>query len=227
MTPEELLADVRAELAPEENRVVAGIAAGEVPLRVVGVLAAEEMRIVASDWRSFLTLASRAPDAATRTFFTSLAQGEALALPLLGPLSTAAGVDPATHRPRPGCQAYPAFLAWLALNADPAAAALAVLANFSAWGDYCASIAGALREHHGLDDDACAFFDFFATPAPDLEEQALAAVGAGLDAGRPLDDAREHGRLLQAYEGMFWNSLAEDASQDDKAHWRGATAPVR
>jgi hypothetical protein len=113
------------------------------------------------------------------------------------------------YQPLPGCQAYPSFLAWLALNADPAAATLAILVNFSAWGDYCATLAQALRTHYGLTDEACGFFDFFATPAPELEEQAIAAVQAGLDAGRSLDEALEHGRMLQAFELMFWNTLAD------------------
>jgi hypothetical protein len=182
------------------------------PLSVVGALALEEQRIVASDWRSFLTLAARCGEPAGRAFFGALAQGEGLALPTLAPLVAACGVDEAAaraYRPLPGCQAYPSFLAWLALNAEPAAATLAILANFSAWGGYCATIAEALRNHYGLTDEACGFFDFFATPAPELEEQAIAAVQAGLDAGRPLDEAREHGRLLQAYELMFWNTLAD------------------
>jgi len=208
----DLLDAIRRDLAPDEteNRFVPLVAQGKAPLSAVGALAAEEQRIVASDWRSFLTLAARAPEPAARGFFTGLAQGESLALPMLTPLATAAGLDEAAvraYRPRPGCQAYPAFLAWLALNADPAAAVLAILANFAAWGGYCATLAAGLREHYGFGDEECAFFDFFAGPAPELEEQALAAVQAALDAGVPLDAARDHGRLLQAYELMFWNTL--------------------
>jgi hypothetical protein len=88
--------------------------------------------------------------------------------------------------------------------------AVALTANFSAWGGYCATIAGALREHYGFTDEQCAFFDFFAAPAPDLDRQATAAVQAGLDAGR-LDErrARQYGRLLQHYEAMFWSALGE------------------
>lgn len=210
----DLLADIRDFLAPDhdENRLVALIARGEAPLALIGALAAEEQRIVASDWRSFLTLAARCPDPAGRAFFGALAQGEGLVLPKLAPLAAACGMDDVAvrnYRPLPGCQAYPAYLAWLALNAEPAAAALAVVANFAAWGRYCATIAGALRAHHDFDDEACGFFDFFATPAPELTEQAIATVQAAMDDGRSLADAREYGRLLQAYEMMFWNTLAD------------------
>jgi hypothetical protein len=209
---QDLLDTIRRELAPGEtaNRFVPLVAQGKAPLSAIGALAAEERAIVASDWRSFLTLAARAPEPAARGFFTALAQGESLALPMLTPLAAAAGLDEAAvraYQPQPGCQAYPAFLAWLALNAEPAAAVLAILANFAAWGGYCATVGVGLREHYGFGDDACAFFDFFATPVPELEEQALAAVQAGLDAGVPLDAARDHGRLLQGYELMFWSTL--------------------
>lgn len=83
------------------------------------------------------------------------------------------------------------------------------MANFSAWGSYCATVAQALRAHYGFDDASCAFFDFFAAPPPGGDEPALAVVQAGLDAGRGTDEAREYGRLLQSYELMFWNTLAE------------------
>jgi hypothetical protein len=207
----DLLDTIRRELAPDEeaNRFVPLVEQGKAPLSAIGALAAEELRIVPSDWRSFLTLAARSPEPAARGFFTGLAQGESLALPMLPPLATIAGINPEDYQPRPGCQAYSSFVAWLALNAEPAAAVLAILANFAAWGGYCATIAAALREHYGVADEACAFFDFFATPVPELEEQALAAVQAGIDSGVSLDDARDHGRLLQGYELMFWNTLAE------------------
>ncbi|MFF7994362.1 hypothetical protein ACFZDG_31860 [Kitasatospora xanthocidica] len=43
-------------------------------------------------------------------------------------------VAPEARPPLPGCQAYPAYLAWLALNGRPSAAAAALVANFAAWG---------------------------------------------------------------------------------------------
>ncbi len=42
--------------------------------------------------------------------------------------------EAASYEPLPGCQAYPAYVAWLALNASPADVVLALTANFSAWG---------------------------------------------------------------------------------------------
>ena len=211
-----LLESVQQELAPHEddNRLVPLARDGRAPRAVLAALAAEEHRIVRSDWRSFLTLAARAEDEPTREFFGGLAQGESVALKALPALAAALGMDEAAvraYQPQAGCQAYPSYLAWLALNAEPADVVVAVTANFAAWGAYCADIAQALRTHYGLDDEACAFFDFFAAPPPDGEQQAIAAVQAGIDAGRATDYAREYGRLFQSYELMFWNTLADQA----------------
>jgi hypothetical protein len=213
----DLLAEARAALAPAEkdNRLVPLIVSGAAPRSVFATIAAEERRIVPSDWRSFLILASRCTEPNARELFTGLAAGESLALGKLAGLADATGQDTAAlraYQPEAGCQAYPAYLAWLALFGEPADVVVALIANFAAWGDYCATIATAMREHYGFDDDACAFFDFFATPAPELEEQAVAALTAGMAAGRQdRDEAMTYGRLFQSYELMFWNTIADGA----------------
>ncbi|MBB5156786.1 transcriptional regulator [Saccharopolyspora phatthalungensis] len=213
---QDFLTSLQEELALNEgdNRFVPLVQEGRVSRTVLAVLAAEEHRIVASDWRSFLTLAGRAQGSAVREFFAGLAQGEGMAWQALPPLSAALGMDAAavrSYRPQAGCQAYPAYLAWLALNAEPADVVVAVTANFAAWGSYCAAIAEALRTRYGLDDEACAFFDFFASPPPDADEVASAALHEGIEAGLITDAAGEYGRLFQNFELMFWNTLADQA----------------
>jgi hypothetical protein len=213
----DLLTAARTELAPAEsaNRLVPMIAAGQAPRSVFATIAAEEHRIVPSDWRSFLTLASRSTERPAREFFAGLAQGEGLALDKLTALADATGLDDAAlrgYRPMAGAQAYPAYLAWLALNGEPADVVIALIANFAAWGSYCATIGKAMREHYGFADEACGFFDFFATPVPELDEQAVAAVQAGIDTGRQTDEAFTYGRLFQSYELLFWNTIADSAT---------------
>lgn len=210
----DLVAEVQRELALDKdaNRLIQLVAAGRVPLGVLGALAAEQHRIISSDWRTFLALAAQSTIPEGRAFFTALAGGEELALAKVADFATACGLDQdavRAYRPLPGCQAYPAYLAWLALNGKPLDALLAILVNFSAWGDYCATIATALRDRYGFDDTGCGFFDFFATPVPELARQATAALQAGLAAGWQPDEAIGYGRLLQGYEVMFWNTLAE------------------
>lgn len=202
---EDLIESVQAELAPrdDENRLVPLVASGEAPREVFERLAAEEYHIVRSDWRSCLTLAARAEQPEVRDWFAGLAAGEQLALGKLPALAA----EEERYEPQAGCQAYPSYFAWLALNAEPAEVVVGLYANFAAWGRYCASLAGAMRRHYGYDDEACAFLDFFATPPPDGHAQAVAAVQAGLDAGVVTRKVRRYARLVQSYELMFWNNL--------------------
>ncbi|WP_330228711.1 hypothetical protein OHA40_21670 [Nocardia sp. NBC_00508] len=207
-----LLDRIRAELAPyDDNRLVPRIAAGTAPRATLAAIAAEELRITDSDWRSVHTLAARADEPHARAFFSALAPGEQQAHHLLDGLVAAAGPDTGAQQPRPGCQAYPAFMAWLALNGAAAAVIAALYTNLAAFGRYCEAVAAGMREHYGFDDDACAFFDFYTADATEIEEKALAAVQAGLDSGRlDPDEARTYSRLFQSYELMFWNTLADE-----------------
>jgi thiaminase len=212
-TARDFLDSVHAELAPRdaENRLAPLIAEGAAPRSVFAAIAAEELHIVPSDWRSLHTLAARCDTPAARSYFSGLASGEEAALAKLAALAAAAGLDDdaaMAYEPRAGCQAYPAYFAWLALNGRPAEVAVALTANFGAWGSYCEAIARGMREHYEFADDACAFFDFFAAPFPD--DQAVAVVQEGLDSGAlDQDAARRYARLFQSYELMFWNTLAD------------------
>ncbi|MER7708480.1 transcriptional regulator, partial [Kitasatospora sp. NPDC097605] len=212
LAAEQQLHGLRAELTPpgeEQSAVVAQFAAGRGRLAVLAELAAQQQRVITSDRRSLLLLATRCADGPLGGWFAGLADGESAALRTLPALAAACG-PAADGAPLPGCQAYPAYLAWLALNGRPPAVAAALVANFAAWGGYCATLAGALRRFHGFGDEACAFFDFFAQPATALERAAAEALGpAGLTARPDLDAAHEYGRLLQAYEQLFWSTLAD------------------
>ncbi|MFF0886224.1 transcriptional regulator [Streptomyces sp. NPDC003456] len=213
----DLLIATTARLAPDPraNLLVPRIADGTAPRSVLAALALEQSWVIPADRRAFEHLAHRsaATDPRAAAFFTALAEGEVLAGERLTAFSRACGVDEereASYAPLPGCQAYPAYVSWLALGASPPDAVLALTANFSAWGGCCATIAAALRERYGFTDEACAFFDFFAQPSPDLDRLATDAVRAALDDDR-LDEAaaHRHGRLLQRYEAMFWSTLNE------------------
>ncbi|WP_328665550.1 transcriptional regulator [Streptomyces sp. NBC_00328] len=216
-TARELLEGVTGNLAPDPhaNRLLPLIARGAAQLGTLAALALEQRLVIAADHRAFVHLAQRsaAADAESAAFFATLAEGEAVAGDRLTAFAAAVGADEARaaeYEPLADCQAYPAYVAWLALNGEPADVVIALGANIAAWGGYCETIAEALRRHYGFDDEVCGFFDFFAEPAPDLEIKALAAVQAGLDAERiSLDDVLRHGRLLQAYEEKFWHALWE------------------
>ncbi|MDX3130320.1 transcriptional regulator [Streptomyces europaeiscabiei] len=211
-----LLESTTAQLAPapDANPLLPLIASGAAGLDTLAALAMEQGFVIAADLRSFRHLAERSAteEPAGAPLFEMLAEGEAVAAERLGAYAEACGVDggrAAAYEPLPGCQAYPSYVARLALTASPADVVIALSANFASWGGYCAAIAKALRHHYAFTDEACAFFDLFAEPSAELEERARTAVQAGWDAGR-IDEhlVARHGRLLQSYESMFWHTLA-------------------
>jgi hypothetical protein len=190
------------------NPLVARIAAGTAPRETLATLALEQHRVIPADRRAFLHLAQRTeatPEASA--FFEFLAEGEAVAGERLIAFAEACGADAIrlrTYEPLPGCQAYPAYVAWLALNAEPTDVVVALTSNFGEWGGYCATIAAALRERYGFTEEACGFFDFFAEPSPELERRATAAMQASKVNEGSVTTYRT---LLKAYEASFWNTL--------------------
>lgn len=215
----EALNRLRPRLAPVEaairsHRFLAAVAAARVPQERLRMIAGEQRRIIASDRRSFAQLAARFPESPAGDFFLSMADGEGRALALLDDYAAWLAIDEQwlrDYEPDPRAQAYPAFVSWLALNGSVSAVGLAFVANLAAWGDNCATVAAALRDGYGAGDEAVAFFEFFATPSPELRERALAAVQAGLDSGDDAVEAGRAARLLQAYELMFWDAVSGDA----------------
>ena len=200
------VAAVRAELAPlerclAEHRYLADLEAGRVPPESLLAFAGEQRAIVSSDRTSFEHLAERFSRPPAGDFFRELAAGEREALRRLAPFAAAVGLG-GDYEPLAGCQAYPAYVAWLALNGSPADVALAFLANLETWGRSCARMRDALRPRYGA--DAVGFFDFFAAPPAGFEERALALVAAGDPAS-----SRRAARLLQAYELLYWDTLAD------------------
>jgi hypothetical protein len=207
---------LRAELAEVErairsHRFLEELEAGRIDRGRLRTFAGAQRAIIASDRRSFAQLAARFPDPPAADLFLALAQGEGEALGLLAPLCAALGADAAWldgFEPAPGMQAYPSFLAWLALNGSRADAALALLVNLDAWGANCARMGAALRTRHRLDDAAVGFFRFFGDPAPALRRSALAVLAEGLEDGESPLRARWAARTLQACELAFWDALA-------------------
>jgi thiaminase len=212
----DLLAEARSELAPVEqairaHRFLDALDEGRVERDRLAALAGEQWTIIASDRRAFGFLASRFSRGLAGDFFLSMALGEGEALSLLRTYADWAGLDEAAlerYEPRPGCQAYTAFVSWLALNGDRADVALAFVANLAAWGANCGRVGRALREAYDAQEEDTAFFDFFATPPTGFEQQALAVIDEGLSAGESPLRAKRASRLLQAYELTFWDSLA-------------------
>jgi thiaminase len=213
----ELLRELRGELADVErsirsHRFLAALVEGRVPERRLMAFAGEQFAIVSSDRRSFAFLAARFPEPPAGDLFLSLAEGEGQALSLLAAFAGWLGLtgeELVAHEPDAGAQAYPAYVAWLALNGSRSDVVLAFLANLAAWGDNCGRVSASLRERYGAPEEAVAFFDFFATPPSGFEERALGVLDDALGAGDSPERARHAARMLQAYELRFWDALAE------------------
>jgi TENA/THI-4/PQQC family len=206
MDAAELLALVQTELASVArslagHRYLVELESGRVPLESLRVFAGEQRAIIVSDRSSFEHLMHRFPELPAADFFREMAAGEVEALRLLKRFAAAVGLG-GEYEPLAGCQAYPAYVAWLALNGSPADVALAFLVNLETWGRSCARMRDALRPAYG--DDAVAFFDFFAQAPAGFEEHALALVATG-----EPPSARRAARLLQAYELLYWDTLAD------------------
>jgi thiaminase len=138
----ELVAQTQGELADvaeaiRSHRFLELLRSRDVPRERLAALAGAQHMIVSSDRRSFAVLAARFPDGLASEFFLSLADGEGVALRRLQGLSEWLGMtdaEVAGYEPDPGTQAYPAFVAWLALNGSRADVVLAFLANLAVWG---------------------------------------------------------------------------------------------
>jgi thiaminase len=210
-----LVDQIRAELAPIDRKLashpfISALVGGEVPTESLARFAGEQHWIISSDRRSFAYLTARYADSAAGELFLSLSQGEGTALGHLSGFARWLGLDPgrlSEYEPTPGAHAYTAYVSWLALNGSATDVTVAFVANIAAWGANCGRAAAALRSQYDADDTAVAFFEFFATPAPGFEDQALAVIEAGLRAGDSPARARTAARLLQAYELMFWDTM--------------------
>ncbi|MFF4837568.1 hypothetical protein [Streptomyces sp. NPDC001315] len=106
------------------------IAQGAAGLETLAGFALGQRWVIAADRRSLRRLAERSvfePEVAA--CFGALAEGEALAAERLGAFAAACGVDEELaqgHESLPGCQACPAYIAWLAPGGVPADVVLAL-----------------------------------------------------------------------------------------------------
>jgi hypothetical protein len=216
-SPRDLLASIRREAASvmTENAFIPLVAAGDARSRwSLAEFAGQQAQLLASDRRSYLHLAARFASAPAGTFFAELADTARQAREMLAASGAGArGAGPQPCEQLPGCQAYPSFVSWLALNSTAEDAALAVAVSLDLWGRNFAAMARALRDAPGFADGdrASAFFDIFAVPGSHIEDQAVAVAQEAQDDGRKPARAREYARTLAAYQSMWWTALADRA----------------
>jgi thiaminase len=213
----QLIDELREELAEVEDQIrthpyLTDLEHGRVSQDNLKALAGEQYNIIRSDLRSNALMVARFGATPTGEFFRGFLEGEVLALGLLLDFARALGLDEdalKAYEPRPGAQTYPSFVTSLALYGSEAEIAAAFLVNFPVFGENTGRISAALQQHYGLTPKDTAFFDFFATPIPNFECNALSVIATGLEHGAEPRMIKRAARLLQAYEKLFWDTVGE------------------
>jgi len=208
---------VRRELQPLNEKILnhpylQALNAGRIERERLRLFAAQQSYIIGSDLRSVAQMVARASSEGSRAFFLELLEGERAALNALesftravsGPAATAGGDEPL-----PGAFAYCAFVAWLSLYASEAEFAGALIINLPVWGANCGRMAEALRSKYGFSGADVAFFTLFATASPGFEERAAAVMAEGLAHEVVQAKIRRSASLLQGYELLFWDTMAQ------------------
>jgi pyrroloquinoline quinone (PQQ) biosynthesis protein C len=214
----QLLAKIRQDLKPLEEKILQhpyldALEARQVSREALRGFAGQQYHIISSDLRSLALLLSRHAHLPSRALLRNMTDGEAAALEALVTFAHALslnGTDLESLEPTPAGHAYCAYVAQLCLYGSDAEAAAAFLVNFAAWGANCGRMSRALQTHYGLSEDDAAFFDLFAN-VPPFEAEALEAIQAGLDRGVPARHIHRAARMLQGYELMYWDAMAETA----------------
>ncbi len=208
---------VREELQPLSARILnhpyfRALEAGQVTREHLRLFAAQQTHIIGSDLRSVALMVARAHSERSRAFFLELLEGERAALKALDLFIAAlarAPVSFSTDAPLPGAFAYCACVAWLSLYASEAECAGALLINLPVWGTNCGRMAEALRSQYGLSGADVAFFTLFSIAPPGFEDRAAAVVAEGLGRGIDPKAIRRAASLLQGYELLFWDTMAQ------------------
>jgi hypothetical protein len=194
------------------HRYLQALEAGRIERGQLRIFAGQQAHIIGSDLRSVAQMVARASSERSQAFFLELLEGERAALKALEAFTSAVALGPATptlNEPLPGAFAYCAFVAWLCLYASEAEFAGALLINLPVWGANCGRMADALRSKYGLSQAEVAFFTMFATAPPGFEERAAGVVADGLAHGVTPGSVRQAASMLQGYELLFWDTMAQ------------------
>jgi pyrroloquinoline quinone (PQQ) biosynthesis protein C len=214
----ELIQKLQMELRPLHEKIVghrylAALENGEVSRESLVTFALQQHHIIRSDLRSVALLVSRHGNHRSRSYLLDILQGETSALQRLGAFLQALAIEAKTidaSEPIPAAFAYSAFFAWLALYGSDAEFAAAISINFPAWGINCGRMSSALKARYGFKSEDLTFFDFFAA-VPSASDAGLEVIQDGLDRGLAATEIARAARMLQSYELLFWDAMADTA----------------
>jgi len=215
----EVINTIQTELKPLHEKIighryVAAVEKAKITRESLAIFAIQQKHIIASDLRSIAVLLARHGDRPSRPYLFNVLQGENNAYEALTRFADALGISREKldgSDPIPAAFSYSAFLAWLGMYGSDAEMAGALSLNFAAWGSNCARLSSALKVGYGLTPESVAFFDLFANLS--VQDNAAAAViQDGLNRDIPASAIARAARMLQSYELMYWDAMAEASS---------------
>ncbi len=214
----EVVEKIRMDLRPLDEKIlghpyIMALNEGKLPLDSLRAFAGQQYHIIASDLRSIAGLLSRHGQLPSRPWLLAVLQGEAAALDALFTLAKKLSMsesDLKNFEPIPAGHAYCTYVAWLGMYGSDGELAGAFLVNFAAWGANCGKMSKALQDRYGLTKEEVAFFELF-SQIPPSEKQILEVIQGALDRGVEPALIHRAARMLQAYELMFWDAMAEAA----------------
>lgn len=219
-TAEELVKSIRQDLAEIDAQIrnhvyIQALQKGKVTEEALKAFPGHQYHTIISDLRSMATLVQRFGEhPLAGPFFNGILQGEFSGLSSLLVLAQRLGMTEADlqqYEVVPEGFTYATFLAWQSVYASVAEVTCGILVNFDAWGYNCGQMSKALQANYHFSTAETAFLDSFAN-LPSFEEEALSIIQTGLDQGTSPQKIRQSARLFQAYEKMFWDTLAKLAN---------------
>ena len=213
------LKENRKRLRPAEERILnhpytRAVREGRVAVEALRAFPCHQYHMANSDIRSVALLVSRYGASPSRTFFNNVLQGELAAPEAIVVMARRLGLseeDLQAYEPDPGGFAYAAYLAWICGVGSAAEVACGMFVNLAAWGHNCGELSQGLRKHYGFSGEDTAFLDAFAS-LPSSEDEALEIVQDGLNQGVAVERIYQTSRMFQAYEEMFWDTMARLAN---------------
>ena len=214
----EVVEKIRMDLRPLDERIlghpyIMALNQGKIPQDSLRTFAGQQYHIITSDLRSIANLLSRHGLLPSRSWLLAVLQGEAAALDALFTFTKKLSMSEGALKifePIPAAYAYCTYVAWLGMYGSDGELAGALLVNFAAWGANCGKMSKALQERYGLAKEEVAFFELF-FQMPPFEKQVLEVIQGALDRGIEPVLIHRAARMLQAYELMFWDAMAEAA----------------
>jgi thiaminase len=214
----EVVEKIRMDLRPLDEKIlghpyIMALNEGKLPLDSLRAFAGQQYHIITSDLRSIAGLLSRHGQLPSRPWLLAVLQGEAAALDALFALAKKLSMsesDLKTFEPIPAAHAYCTYVAWLGMYGSDGELAGAFLVNFAAWGANCGKMSKALQDRYGLTKEEVAFFELF-SQIPPSEKQILEVIQGALNRGVEPALIHRAARMLQAYELIFWDAMAEAA----------------